>query len=254
MGLHCNGYRLGFAPHKMIGGALISIYTPARAPRYSPGPIRSLQLTTGTLTALPQGNKAPSAWMLPQVSGGMSSHNRCALTLSGAGAGALGRNAVGTAAVSINATALGGLIAGGVGNATISLTAGGAIVATIGTTGAAIVTIGGVANPGALGWLQGEAGVSITGDLIAYAVGHMTGTTEEQGLSVAGITNAVWNKIVDSGFSAQEILRLLAAVAAGDADGLESGAPEYLSLDGQTTRIAATYSAGTRIVTARDAA
>lgn len=254
MALHCNGYRLGFSPFTLRGGALITIYTPARTLRalQSPGGIRGWSWTFGTLSALPQGGNYPSAWMLPQMAGGMASHNRCALTVAASGAGALGLNAVGSAAITINSTALGGLIAGGVGSATISLTASGSIVATIGSSGSATITIGGVADPGALGWMTGQADVNITGALISYAIGHMVGTTEESGLTPTGVANAVWNKIIEAGFSANEILRLLAAHAAGDADGLEGATTEFMSLDGSKPRITGSVAAGVRTITDRD--
>lgn len=254
MALHCNGYRLGFSPFTLRGGALITIYTPARTLRalQSPGGIRGRSWLFGPLAAEPQGYRHPSGWMLPQKAGGIASQNRTVLSLAVTGSGALGRNAVGASTIALDADALGGLIAGGVGNATITLTPTGAVVATIGAPGSATITIGATADPGALGWLVGDAGVDITGALVSYALGHMVGTTEEQGLSVPGIANAVWNKIVDSGFSAQEVLRLLAAHAAGNASGLEGATTTFESLDGTKTRITGNVAAGVRTITDRD--
>lgn len=60
--------------------------------------------------------------------------------------------------------------------------------------------------------------------------------------------------MIESGYTAAEILRLLAAVAQGDATGLESGSPVFKGIDGTTDRVTATYSGGTRTVTGRDAA
>jgi len=117
MALMTNGYRLGFSPFRYRGGALVSIYTPARAPQAQggPGALRSTQLNFGTLSAIPQGNRHPSAWLMPQKAGGMASHNRCDITLTASGEGALGRNMQAAATISIDASAIGGLIAGGVG-------------------------------------------------------------------------------------------------------------------------------------------
>lgn len=169
MALMTNGYRLGFSPFRYRGGALVSIYTPARTPCAinRPGALRSTQLNFGTLSAIPQGNRHPSAWLMPQKAGGMASHNRCDLTLTASGEGALGRNMVGTSAITIDADALGGLIAGGVGNATISITASGDIVATIGAPGNATISLIGSADIGALGWLEGASEIGIDGNLIS---------------------------------------------------------------------------------------
>jgi|JI10StandDraft_1071094.scaffolds.fasta_scaffold1029030_1 hypothetical protein len=63
----------------------------------------------------------------------------------------------------------------------------------------------------------------------------------------------IWARVIEAGFTAEEILRLSAAVVQGDAIGLEGAAPVFKSIDGTKDRIIATYSAGTRTVTARDA-
>ena len=219
MGLMTNGYRLGFSPFRYRGGALVSIYTPARTPQAQggPGALRSTQLNFGTLSAIPQGNRHPSAWLMPQKAGGMSSHNRCDVTVSAAGEGSLGRNMEASATITIDASAIGGLIAGGVGSATISITASGAIVATIGTTGSATITLDATADLGALGWLDGDAGITIDGTLTSYAIGHMVGTTAESGLTPTGIANAVWSAIAAQNSAAGSMGELLnSAGAAAD--------------------------------------
>lgn len=66
------------------------------------------------------------------------------------------------------------------------------------------------------------------------------------------IATSVWNQIVESGLTAEQLLRMLVAVAAGDATGLESGTPAFKSLDGLKTRIAGTYTSGARAITTRD--
>jgi hypothetical protein len=69
-------------------------------------------------------------------------------------------------------------------------------------------------------------------------------------LTPEGIRDVVWAKIVEAGFSAEEIMRLLAAHAAGAATGLENGNPQFTGLDGSTLRIDGTYAAGTRTIDA----
>ena len=62
----------------------------------------------------------------------------------------------------------------------------------------------------------------------------------------------VWKHIIEAGYSAEELLRLIAAVSQGDATGLESGSPAFKSINGTKTRVAAAYSGGTRTVSSRD--
>ena len=69
-------------------------------------------------------------------------------------------------------------------------------------------------------------------------------------LTPEGIRDMVWSKIVEAGFSAEEIMRLLAAHAAGSATGLEGSNPQFTGLDGTTIRIDGTYSGGTRTIDA----
>ena len=95
---------------------------------------------------------------------------------------------------------------------------------------------------------MGEAIATVTGTLVPYAKGHMVGTTAEAGLSNTGIANSVWAKVVEAGFSAEQILRLIAAQAVGSATGLEGGNPQFTGLDGVTVRIDGAYSAGTRTI------
>lgn len=96
----------------------------------------------------------------------------------------------------------------------------------------------------------GTATLTLTGTLVPYAIGSMSGTTEEAGLTPNGISNAVWGKVIESGFSADQIMRLLASFAAGSATGLEGANPQFTGLDGVTLRIDGTYAAGTRTIDA----
>ena len=71
-------------------------------------------------------------------------------------------------------------------------------------------------------------------------------------LNDAGSGSNPWTEVIESGFTAAQILRLLAAHAAGAATGLESGNPQFIGLDGSTVRIDGTYSGGTRSIDALD--
>ena len=71
-------------------------------------------------------------------------------------------------------------------------------------------------------------------------------------LNDAGSASNPWTEIIESGYTAAEILRLIVAHAAGAASGLESGTPQFKSLDGTKTRIDGTYAAGERGITDLD--
>lgn len=72
-------------------------------------------------------------------------------------------------------------------------------------------------------------------------------------LSQDDVTGAVLEAKVEGSLSLKEAIRLLLAVAAGDASGLEGASPVFKSLDGTKNRIEATYVAGERDVTSLDA-
>lgn len=72
-------------------------------------------------------------------------------------------------------------------------------------------------------------------------------------LSQDDVTGAVLEAKVEGNLSLKEAIRLLLAVAAGDATGLEGSNPVFKSQDGTKNRIEASYSAGDRDVTLRDA-
>ena len=229
-----------------------------------------------SLSAIPNGHLSPSAWVLPRTSGGMSSINFTTATVSGSGLAVGGVTTTGTSSITLTfADAAGQLIASGGGAATFSLTSNNPLLtASINGTGTATAlvstntpTLGALAdgsgavtitvtgtNSGRLPandaspLRTGSASFSLSGSLTPYAIGQMSGTTAEYGLTNAGIANIVWSKVVESGFSAEQILRIIAAQAAGSATGLENGNPQFTGLDGVTVRIDGAYSAGTRTI------
>lgn len=231
-----------------------------------------------SLSAVPNGHLSPSAWVLPRTSGGMSSINFTTAMVSGSGLAVGGVTTTGTSSITLAfADAFGELIASGGGTATFSLTSNNPLLtASINGTGTAVATFS--TNTPTLGALAdgsgevaitltatnsgrmpanddsplrtGTATLTLTGTLVPYAIGSMSGTTEEAGLTPNGISNAVWGKVIESGFSADQIMRLLASFAAGSATGLEGANPQFTGLDGVTLRIDGTYAAGTRTIDA----
>jgi hypothetical protein len=72
-------------------------------------------------------------------------------------------------------------------------------------------------------------------------------------LSASDVADAVWGYIIESGFEAQELMRLLTSVAAGDATGLEGANPIFKDITGAKNRVTATYTSGSRVITELDA-
>lgn len=62
----------------------------------------------------------------------------------------------------------------------------------------------------------------------------------------------VWQRQTEGAYTAEELLRLLVAIAQGNATGLESGSPVFKSIDGTKNRVVGTYVTGTRNITSRD--
>jgi hypothetical protein len=135
-------------------------------------------------------------------------------------------------------TGLGALLAAltGTGTANGSTLSGvGAMAADLVVTGTGLTT----ANVGPAVWA-------------AIASANNTAGSMGEKLNDAGSASNPWTEVIESGYTAAQILKLIAAAVQGDAEGLESGTPTFKGLDGTTDRITATYSSGTRTVTGRD--
>jgi hypothetical protein len=240
---------------------------------------------TSELVGIPSGHRHPSAWMMPQKAGALAARNTIAgssaatISMAGgvngeatiAGAGTL----AGTAQLIISMVAElsgSGTISAAVAQAFLqlaaALTAGGSlssVLTAIGNAEAALAGQGTVATTSAataLGTLAAEitsAGALLDTSNVGAAVwgavaasNNVAGTMGEK-LNDAGSASNPWTEVLESGFTAAQILRLIAAATQGNAAGLESGSPVFKSLDGSKNRITATYAAGTRAVTGRDA-
>ena len=230
--------------------------------------------------SVPQGVRPPVAWLMAREGGGISSYRRTDISVSGAVSAEMGFPRTGTTTVSIDGAAVGGLIVGASGAATISVDGAADVLGVITGDGSTTISIDGSAALGAIASLVGEATVSISGSAEIMGLGYMTGTTIESGMTPDGIARAVWSapaatnndpgtmgeklndagsaanpwtEVIESGYTAAEILRLIAAVAQGSATDLEGAAPVFKSIDGTKNRVTATYAGGTRTVTGRDA-
>ena len=281
MGLLQNGYRHNLTGF-IVGGTNLDGWNPSVGvyQRHRAAANRN-QVMPGAVTdnksAVPNGNRAPSAWIMPNKGGGLSSRD-ATLTFSTTATGIKGLPGEGSTSFSITTnTPDGEMIVSGSGSVTFTLSTNTPLL-TASINGLGSATFALTTNTPILGAeasLTGDAAFSVTtntpviypldddsplrtatasftigGSLMSYALGHLSGTTEEAGLSNVGIANSVWGKVIEAGFSADQILRLLAAHAAGSATGLENGDPKFTGLDGVTVRIDGSYSAGTRSIDA----
>lgn len=131
-------------------------------------------------SATPVGHLAPSAWVPPKTAGGMSSRNVTTLQAAPTGLAYGGITTTGTADITISfADATGALIASGGGTAAMTFNFANALLtASLGGIGSASFTIStNTAQLGAEASGEGAALFAITGALIPYAIGSMSGTT-----------------------------------------------------------------------------
>ncbi len=208
---------------------------------------------TSGLVSLPSGNRHPSAWMMPQKPGALASRN----SITGSGALSASALAVKLAAADLTGSgaleAIGGLIVNLIADISGSGEVSDADVKAFLAAVANLTGSGGISDAGASGLgelvcalvgLGTAAGSTATGIGAMSADLVVTGT----GLTTGNVGQAVWNRIVEAGFTAEEILRIIAAQAAGAATGLEGTNPQFTGLDGTTIRIDGTYSGGTRSI------
>lgn len=230
MGVLANGFRDGTgvyqtwgqtASNNAVPSALVANF--ARA-----GALRNLTAgegITSELVAVPSGNRHPSAWIMPQKAGALAARN--ALTGSG-GVTDADRWAVKLAEAAIDGsgelTALGSLVVQLVGSisgsgtiSAASLQAFLAAVASLAGSGA----ISGADLEGLGALLAALAGNGTLDDSALTGIGELdadlvvTGT----GLSTANVGQAVWAYLIEAGFTAEQVLRIVAAVTAGKASG-----------------------------------
>lgn len=226
--------------------------------------------------AIPYGHLSPSSWVLPRKAGGMSSSNSAKILIEPSGAAVGGITANGSSEITIAfADAFGQLIASASGESTFTISTNAPLLtASIEGIGAASFVVSGAATLGAEASISGASTITITvanatafplndasplrdasasfamsGSLTPYAIGQMQGSTVDIGVVTNdSVASAVWAKVIEAGYSADAILRILAAHAAGEATGLEGANPQFIGIDGVTVRIDGSYLAGTRTI------
>lgn len=246
---------------------------------------RSQTSATYATWANPTGYYPPATWIIPQKAGEMSTYYNLVgtgtitfanlaggkygtATLTGSGTitnadlglivqmvatllgigtlsadiiGQLNANATLTGTGTISSAslgALGGLLASLTGSGTLSaaIQALGNMSADITSQGSTLTT----ANVGAAVWS-------------AIASENNTPLTMGEKLNDAGSASNPWTEVIESGYTAGQILKILAAVAAGKLAGAPNSPIQITGIDGTTTRVSATVdSSGNRTAVTLD--
>lgn len=287
MALVLNGNRLLAGPAQHRNGASALVFERTNFQRG--GPIRNFHLGEATGTAseragFPNGAEGAETWSMPRRGGGLAAYT----TVSGAGnltasdlqpifeiAGSMAGSGNLAGAMSL----LSGMSAtlAGSGNLAGALQALSSMAASIGGSGnvaaalgllvsmqAVVSGSGGLNNSNLTGFANMSASILSYGELTpeglrdavwsAAAAAYNTAGTMGEKLNDAGSGSNPWTEVIEAGYTAAEILRILAAHAAGSATGLEGANPQFTGLDGTTVRIDGTYSAGTRTIDSLDGA
>ena len=203
--------------------------------------------------SIPDGCRHPVAWVMPQKSGGLSTRNSIIGTSSLAATSQLGYNLDGeiTGVGGITDAPLGLIVSiaatliasGGISSASAGALA--SLVAALTGSGSVSATAAGLADLGASLIGSGTAIGSNTqlmslaatirgyGDLTpegirdsvwnAFVVSYNSVGTMGKALGDVGAGSNPWDAVIESGFTAKEILQILAAVAAGKTDILDLG-------------------------------
>jgi hypothetical protein len=220
-----NGYVAAASPNRFFTGIATTLgsYAQDRANFNRTGENRnwfSGEATTPAAypSAFPNGYNPENSWVMARIGGGMATYNTINGTGELVGSGNYGRDIqadldglgdITNAALSLIA----GAVAAITGSGTLSASIQGALQAVADLTGSGdlVGALGAIA--GLVADLDGDgsltAALAGTGTLSADIV--VTGT----GLTTANVGQAVFSYLITAGYSAEEILRLLAAVAAG---------------------------------------
>lgn len=287
MALCANGTMLSSTGIRSYGAtAYLSAYPSALHRNLSQaGAMRNLTAgegITSELVGLPSAYRHPGAWMLPQKPGAIAARNTivgvgtvtasaqsgynidAAISGSGGIPGcdiglivSIAATLVASGGVSSAATeALADIVATLIGSGSITATAAG--LADLGATliGTGAITPGNTALMDIAATIRGYGDLTPEGlrDAVwnALSASYDANGTMGEKLNDAGSASNPWTEVIESGLTAAEILRLIAAAVQGSATGLESGVPVFKSIDESKDRITATYSSGTRTVTDRD--
>jgi hypothetical protein len=251
------------------------------------GPLRNFhgeaRVTGESLkSARPSGMTHPYTWSMARTSGAMASRLEIEGSATYTAAGALGRNLAATSSGVGSFTATGALVVSGTasinGVATVTSNAFAALLATASITGT-----GGFASDGAIQLENGDyllledgdnilltGGITLTalgwGVVAISGVATFTGTRYATGeleaeitpfteLSPQSLASAVWAELLESGYSAGDIMRVMSAALAGEVSGAGTATVTIRDIADAKDRIVASVDGtGNRTAVTLDAA
>ena len=198
MALHGNRSVLHKSPGRFLngfgttGGGIASM----RSGFNKHGMQRSAYQSYDAKAATPYGHLSGSAWVLPKTAGGMSSRNVTTLALASVGLAVGGVTADAPATISFTvADAAGQLISSGTGSATLAFTVADLLL-TASLNGLGEASFAFSTNTPTLGAeasAVGSATFAITGTLLPYAIGSMSGSTVDSSTLTAASLIAAMN-------------------------------------------------------------
>jgi hypothetical protein len=221
--LHCaNGMRVASGPNRMFSG-VTTIAGGARNENL--GTYGKMNWCAGWHTisevtntsSVPRGTRPPYTWVMARKGGAIKSYKLGGIQLDATAVGEKGIPFTASSTLSLDATALGGLIAGLSATGLMDFTATVSVDGTLSGTATFPLSLDGTATPAAdafptaTGVLGFDSGVDI------YGIGYMTADTNNDNttLSPQNVGSAVWKYVTASGFTAEKIILVLAAIAAG---------------------------------------
>jgi len=220
-----NGYVLATGPNRFITGLATALgsYGQDRVNFNRTGENRNWYAGQGTGTAAypfawPNGYNPESSWVMAQRGGGMATYNTIQGEGTFTGAGNYGRSIdsslTGSGDITNAALALiAGAVAAITGSGAITADIQGALeaVADLVGSGDIVAALGAIA--GLIADLDGDGSITA----ILAGTGGMSADINVTGdlLNTANVGQAVFSYLISAGYTAQEILSLLAAVAAG---------------------------------------
>ena len=277
MGLKQNTSILAQLPLRQLGGGVAGIRS-----MWGRAELRNQSAGEGIpseLAGIPSGHLAPSSWNLPYKPGAMSSFTSCVVQFSTSTPTlAAGRNIDGNTTVTFTVDpADGQLVVSAVGSTSITFTAAANLAGALSAQGAASfafavpnATLGAIVNA------EGSAPITWSLSATPRAIGNLSGDiTPFTELSPQSLSAAVWSSlanaynepgtmgellnsagsaadpllgVVEGTLTLRDVMRLLLAVNAGDATGLEGNTMVFRSQDGTTVRVEASCAAGDRTI------
>lgn len=216
----------------------------------------------------PSGYRHPASWSMPIKAGGLSSRNNTDIDFSESASLVGGVNGESTATITFTIDGTGGLVVAGSGTATITFTPDGSIIAVAPGVGSSTISFAASADIGAIAALIASANITFSPDADPHAIGYLEGTSSSDAeFSADNLARAVWDALaasynnagtmgekmndagsasnpwteeIEPGYTAEEILRIIAAVLAGKVSGAGTGTEVFRDITDVKDRVTST--------------